>query len=313
MFIKLPFTTNRVFTLALVCFAFTFSANNIFGQACADEISGFCSPTNLSITADFDVENTLGTCPANITVSDGINSITLPRLTAICNTNEESYFKMLDQNDPADTYNCGAANAAVDLGNMVCNYDVSAGFNGMSALPVELAMFKAYTNTASVLLKWESIMEINNEYFTVERSTDGRNFESIGDIDGAGTSGERNRYVLADKYPAEGTNYYRLKQTDFDGKSEYFPVVAVEFSQTGAISVYPNPVRESLNMTVTGAKDDAAEVSIFSLSSGQIVYSAQTYLNGNKAEIDVQNLPKGMYNVVLTTGRKAFNTKFVKQ
>ncbi|MFW5725919.1 MAG: T9SS type A sorting domain-containing protein, partial [Bacteroidota bacterium] len=115
-------------------------------------------------------------------------------------------------------------------------------------LPVDLLSFTASVRGSEVLLEWITASETNNNFFTVERSRDGYNFEVIGYVQGAGTKSQTSYYQLFDEQPLTGISYYRLKQTDFDGSSEYFDMVAVQIRKAteSLMLVYPNPVRHGL-------------------------------------------------------------------
>lgn len=112
-----------------------------------------------------------------------------------------------------------------------------------SPLPIELIHFDAQaTDARQVLCSWTTATELNNDYFTVERSRDGLVFEAIGEIPGAGTSMSTHAYEWLDRAPHSGFSYYRLRQTDFDGTSSLSPVVAVWMEVPGtSLSVFPNP------------------------------------------------------------------------
>ena len=99
-------------------------------------------------------------------------------------------------------------------------------------LPVELLNFDARVvrNQTAVSLEWETATELNNDYFTLERSADGFAWEILGTKDGAGTSVKSIFYDFIDENPLAGISYYRLKQTDFDGAYEYFDIRAVEIN-----------------------------------------------------------------------------------
>jgi len=93
-------------------------------------------------------------------------------------------------------------------------------------LPIELLFFTAKYNN-SVLFNWETASEINNDYFTIETSTDAIYYKSLVNINGAGNSTSLKSYSYIQKNPPIGVNYYRLKQTDFDGKNVTSEVVSV--------------------------------------------------------------------------------------
>jgi hypothetical protein len=96
-------------------------------------------------------------------------------------------------------------------------------------LPIELLSFSAKAEGESVLVRWETATETNNDFFTIERSNDVKNWVVIGYVDGAGNSNRPLSYRFTDNQPLEGISYYRLRQTDYDGKYEYFGPVAVQF------------------------------------------------------------------------------------
>jgi hypothetical protein len=126
-----------------------------------------------------------------------------------------------------------------------------SGFNtwwalvtGGMPLPIELISFEAIKNNKQTDLRWTTGSEINNDYFTLERSSDGSNYDVLGIIDGAGTSSIPLNYLFTDIKPLDGRNYYRLKQTDYNGHYSYSNVRTVFFGNENSISSYPNPVSQ---------------------------------------------------------------------
>ncbi len=114
-------------------------------------------------------------------------------------------------------------------------------------LPIELLTFDAKLNSdLHVELNWATATEINNDYFTIEKSRDGVHFENLMNVDGAGNSNNVLYYHEKDKQPFDGITYYRLKQTDFDGQFSYSDIRAVklEKSATTTFSVFPNPATD---------------------------------------------------------------------
>src|SRR5690554_3697278 len=104
------------------------------------------------------------------------------------------------------------------------NITVSAS----SSLPIELITFDAYKKDREVELIWKTASELNNDYFTIERSADGFVWENLQTIQGAGNSTQVLDYAWTDLSPYAGISYYRLKQTDYDGTTEVFNIVSVE-------------------------------------------------------------------------------------
>lgn len=100
-----------------------------------------------------------------------------------------------------------------------------------SVLPVKLISFiVTKANSRMAVLNWQTSTEINNDYFEVERSRDGADFSPIGKVNGSGTTNQKHSYNLTDSKPFAGINYYRLKQTDYDGKYEYSDIKTVQFN-----------------------------------------------------------------------------------
>ena len=163
-------------------------------------------------------------------------------------------------------------------------------------LPIELTSFNARVNTQSnVDLTWTTATEINNDYFTIERTADGENWTSIAKEPGAGNSNSSIDYATTDTDPLQGVSYYRLKQTDYDGAYSYSEIRQVEISPWNDLSVYPNPT--TTNFSVEGL-EQKVRATLYS-SCGQKVRTL--WINPNE-EIDVSAMDAGIYylNVIET-------------
>lgn len=177
-------------------------------------------------------------------------------------------------------------------------------------LPIVLNYFKAYKKGPEVILAWETSQEVNNEFFTVERSVDGRSFEEIDFVRGAGTSMIAQKYQFWDKNPIHGLNYYRLSQTDYDGQIETFEVVVVDFKLTDPISIHPTQVNDVIILTLTPSQTDD-QVSIFSLL-GQKVYDEPISAETNKIGVDASRYSPGQYFVRVSHNHQIQTTRFIK-
>lgn len=113
--------------------------------------------------------------------------------------------------------------------------------DGSTVLPIVLEYFKASFSKEKIQLTWATSSEINFDYFNLEKSTDGENFSSIGKIAGHGLSHEFHEYSIVDQNPIVGKNYYRLTSVDFDGKTETFKVVSLNYSSEKGFHISPNP------------------------------------------------------------------------
>lgn len=157
-----------------------------------------------------------------------------------------------------------------------------------SSLPIELKYFKATKLDKSILLTWETTTEENNDFFTLEKSTDGKTWETITTVDGAGNSAEVISYRYEDLNPYTGNSYYRLRQTDFDGTSELSKVQFIYYSlEKEGVQIFPNPARQNLlfNQSMWG------KYSIVNMLGQNIVEGT---LNGEQ-RMDISLLNKGQY------------------
>lgn len=123
--------------------------------------------------------------------------------------------------------------------------------NTSNPLPIELLSFNATLfHHNAVSISWITSSEINNNYFTVLKSTDGLHWQPMEKIDGAGTSSGYRSYEVWDLKPVKGYNYYSLKQTDFDGTSVTYGPVAVELiSNPESVLLFPNPAQDFVTIT----------------------------------------------------------------
>lgn len=130
-----------------------------------------------------------------------------------------------------------------------CSISSSIIINNGISLPVELSYFLAEIKNNDVALEWVTFSEGENDYFTIEKSADGKNWVNINETNGAGNSNEINRYVYIDKNPFDGMNYYRLFQTDYNGQQNYIASDAVLFGlkNDNSYQIYPNPFSDVLH------------------------------------------------------------------
>lgn len=126
-----------------------------------------------------------------------------------------------------------------------------ASFDCSIVLPVEFLDFNASVKTSAIELTWKTASETNNDYFTIERSIDGIHFFPLAFADGNGNSNEIVRYFYTDENPYQGLAYYRIKQTDFDGKSDYSQVLPIDFMDQKLpwLNVYPSPATDFIHVS----------------------------------------------------------------
>ena len=195
----------------------------------------------------------------------------------------------------------------------------SISFGG--ALPVELTFFNAEVQSdRTVLMSWQTATELNNDYFTIERSINGSQFKEIGRIEGIGNSTSLNNYSFIDQQPFEGISYYRLKQTDLNGAYEYFAPVVVDLEmqrQVLEISASgPNPFINHFNIDYIPAISGYVNIKLFDLQGRLIVSSSQQAVPGiNQFAFDEgAALLSGTYIVQISQGNEPpVSIKLIKQ
>lgn len=173
-------------------------------------------------------------------------------------------------------------------------------------LPLNWLGIKAVDCSGDVCVEWKTENEVNTAYFDVERSTDGIRFEKIGTVPSANTGGQHT-YNSTDYAPAYGVNYYRVKQTDLDGTYTYSKIVNININPTGAIKVTPNPAN---NYILLSGILKADKIDIVSMT-GQVMYQWRN-VAGNQ-QLNISNLPAGIYIIKIMYSGRESNHKLVKQ
>jgi len=230
-------------------------------------------------------------------------SATIPALT----TNGAKRMRVIisqsiSPTDPCGTYTRGEAE----------DYEIVV--SGGSALPVEFISFTGKETEEGTLLNWETASEVNSEFFVVERSKDGRTFETIGEMESIGGSERNTVYEFLDESPYTGVNYYRLRPVDYDGSFSLSEIITVEYRDGGSISIFPNPVKDNtfaLNYDI--AKAGEVNYSIID-GMGKLVRTAEFLADSpeGQQQIELENLPTGIYFLRFSFGTNVETLRFVK-
>jgi hypothetical protein len=188
-------------------------------------------------------------------------------------------------------------------------------------LPIELLDFTAYVDGHNAELRWRTATETNNDYFTIERTKDGNNYETIARVKGSGTTSSVRNYQTTDTEPLPGHSYYRLKQTDFDGKFTYSNLAPVDFetvSTENGFSIYPNPSTsgQTMRLNLTAPENEQVLVVVYDTMGkeyfSKIIITQQS--GDNMLALDPNSkLASGVYYVTATTNNKVFRKKLVIQ
>lgn len=178
-------------------------------------------------------------------------------------------------------------------------------------LPIELLSFTANCTILRtqnfVSLKWRTATEINNNYFTIERSKEAINWQIVDTVDGAGNSSAIRNYSFADLQPYNGVSYYRLKQTDFDGNFKYSDIIAAEncIENVSELTIYPNP---NIGIFTVESSENKYELSITNVL-GEKLFSRKN--QSEKSNIDLSNQPNGFYLLQIKSGNGIESKKII--
>lgn len=187
-------------------------------------------------------------------------------------------------------------------------------FVGAAPLPIDLVSFKAYLVNDKVFVKWITASESKNEYFIIERSKDAANYEAIGKVDGAINSSQMITYNFVDENPLQGISYYRLKQVDLNGDSKVTnpEVVNASLFSGEEFSLVPNPASEDVTVNFISSESTNETIYIYD-SNGLIKLSKDVNCNAgvNATRLDISELGKGLYFVLLNIDGKIFKSKLV--
>lgn len=190
------------------------------------------------------------------------------------------------------------------LGAQVCS----------TPLPIELTSFKAECKGEVVLLDWSTATEINNDYFTILRSSNGMDFEEIGVIPGAGDSHAQLNYSHYDSQPKAGLSYYRLKQTDHDGSSSLSRQVALHCTGGGGVVLFPNPAKNGLNIHSEYQIGQTVRIDVYDQVGRAALSETIEEVGSSSIRIDIGQLVPGQYTLkhIGPTGKEQYE-RFIKQ
>jgi hypothetical protein len=254
-------------------------------------ISGFTVGYQYELTFECSRRTTCGPTlqTLDVTINGGVLSESISRNGGGFSFTTESFTFVASSTSHTLTFDgtvAGTCGLIVD--------DIALNF--VSALPVELTHFTTKLNDIGMVdISWATAMELNNDFFSVERSTDGINWTVLEEIPGAGNASTVINYTTVDLTPVDGVSYYRLKQTDFDGQFTYSNVNTVQITNRRlTITAFPNPTKGQI--TIKKAKMDQS----FKLynSVGQDVTSHfGTVTAPERFNLDLTNLPTGIYKI----------------
>ena len=198
----------------------------------------------------------------------------------------------------------GNTTAATETGFGPAVFGASASgplnLSSTGTLPVILTDFTATVNEGVVDLAWTTTLEINSDRFVVERSANaGADWDAIGTVGAHGNSGDALHYSFADHKPVQGTAEYRLQMVDKDGVYKYSPVKSVRLGAITAVSVYPNPARDFVNVTLGNASGFTV-IRLYNQGGQLLQEKGLNNPGGTIVPLAVSGYPEGNYIVVVT-------------
>lgn len=180
------------------------------------------------------------------------------------------------------------------------------------ALPLHLTDFTATMNGRHIVLRWVTASEQNTKYFGIERSQDGRTFTELGRVQASGNSTEQKNYVFIDQWPLQGIDIYRLRMVDMDGNFSYSKMVVVTMDALqNTLSLFPNPATRELTLHMSAS--GLLQLKLADLN-GRILKEEIRQVSGNSSTIlDISDLSKGVYILIMQNESEVWYGKFVKQ
>nr|WP_262904856.1 T9SS type A sorting domain-containing protein [Hymenobacter pini] len=216
------------------------------------------------------------------------------------------YFYTFEYNNIDNNFNVSVIGAENYLSPPVPN--TIPGIIAPSPLPVTLVSFTAKAKGNQVALNWVTASELNNKQFEVQRSRDGRTFETILVKEGKGTTSTSSTYNEFDKKPLNGLSYYRLKQVDIDGSSSFSSAVTVNFLNSGEVTMYPNPVEDLLTIDLAGSASNVT-VTVTDMT-GRVISTQQLSAD---SKLNMTSLQPGIYMVTVGSGDAKVTRRITKK
>lgn len=197
------------------------------------------------------------------------------------------------------------------------NNNASPSLAITAILPVTYSSFigNKSDDCSMVVTEWVVESEINNQGFEIQRSFNGLDFETIGFIEGKGTNASTSRYEYVDYLTSTNSDkdiYYRLKQIDIDGNFDISKTIFVSGKCKSIIdvSIYPNPARNILNISMTGFEEDIVIVKFYD-QTGKFILEQAVETN-NRSDFDINELKPGIYNMRIHTRDQIISKRFIK-
>lgn len=200
----------------------------------------------------------------------------------------------------------GTANRADEIITYTTSSSGATCVSCMSTLPIELMEFRVSLENNAVACDWWTETEMNNDYFTIERSIDGVHFEYLASMKGSGTSLNPVQYKMYDYDPyLDIVSYYRLSQTDLNGQTRYHQIQSVKPKPISKLTIFPNPSNGTIQ--ISGDYKTLQVSRLFDMSGREI--AVHVALENNS--VTVSALPVGIYTLVYFDNDQTISERIV--
>ncbi|MEM9821210.1 MAG: glycine-rich protein [Bacteroidota bacterium] len=184
-----------------------------------------------------------------------------------------------------------------------------------SSLPVELTDFSLTCVPKGIAIDWTTATESNNDFFEVQSSNDGRNWQTIHREEGAGNANTENHYSFLDQRLDLSDRLYRLRQVDFDGTASFSDIKSIECldPMLGNVQLFPNPIKDKLTVALSDAVDESAQIWI-TAADGRIIRERLVQPSNpyDEYEFNLRDLAPGVYNIHIKLADRPFVSRFIK-
>ena len=257
---------------------------------------------------------------ADSTDANSYKTVTLPFAgTGSTAGGNEDIDNVIISNELVPYYINGSAQIRSDVTSLVTSYSTtttdhypiySRFYFNQIILPVNLISFTGSRRNEVSQLQWQVTKEVNTEKYVVERSSDGRRFSPIGMVMATATGAAIYSYSFTDNKPLAGTNFYRLKMMDRDGKTTYSGIVKTEFGTGWQVTVSPNPAKNVLYLQSSQAGN--ITVSLYDATGKKVKqFMALSFVAGEVKQLPLTGIVKGLYTVESQTGNSRFVSKLI--
>lgn len=266
--------------------------------------TGFANSNNLILAGDgINVGSTirLTDATASITVDNAAGTY-----DGILSSSSSVYRKILG-NQPEIL---GADGSVLMVGNTAgLSKSGAATLSSNGTLPIILSSFTASLEGESALLHWTTSLEFNSDHISIQRSTDaGATWQTLGTVPARGTSALPVDYTYTDLTPAAGTNQYRLLLVDRDGKYAYSGVKTIRTELVTSFSLYPNPARDFVNVTLGKEANGTTTIRLISPAGQLLLEKKVNNAAGSTISLPVSSYPQGNYLVLVAGANGALQT-----